>query len=128
MTVDISSEAVERVARGVERYSGENPRDRAAATLRAQAERIKTLESAAMDRLVAEGQRCDDMTPQEAAKVKPLTLKDFGYAPGGYTIRCKECGDITDFDKMPVADKRAWRCKKHAEGALARAISEDSHE
>jgi hypothetical protein len=37
--------------------------------LRAQAERIKTLESAAMDRLVAEGQRCDAMTPQEAAKV-----------------------------------------------------------
>ena len=67
--MDISREAVERLAAHISKTCGcaigPNAEQPVAATLRAQAERIKELESAAMDRLVAEGQRCDAMTPQE---------------------------------------------------------------
>lgn len=43
-----------------------------------------------------------------------LHLKPYGYAPGGYMSRCRECG------ATPTMDKRAWRCRPCAEAVYAR--------
>ena len=51
--------------------------------------------------------------------VSDVNLVDFGYAPGGYLVHCKDC------DIRHIADKRAWRCLKCAELA-ARSDSEDT--
>lgn len=58
------------------------------------------------------------VTPQEAATVR--TLKDVGYAPGDYMVNCVDCPqDMSPVDRLDrTADKRAWRCKEHAEAAL----------
>lgn len=43
----------------------------------------------------------------------PLTLRDFGYAPGNYSIKCFDCGQESLF-----CDKRATRCETCAKQAM----------
>jgi hypothetical protein len=59
----------------------------------------------AQDRVAAE-------TPAESA---PLTLRDFGYAPGNYTCICFSCSG------QFVGDKRAIQCERCATEKLARS-------
>lgn len=53
----------------------------------------------------------------------PQDLRAFGWAPGDYLFRCRDCTppDAAPTD-WPIGDKRAWRCeacatKKAAEAA-----------
>jgi len=130
MTVDISSEAFERLAKDCDRAQRDHDQWTreahlhfdAAATLRAQAERIKELESAAMDRLVAEGQRCDAMTPQEAAKVREAVGKQATAVNRAFIIAAQV--------RPAHAAKAIHDVELILEKAVKalRAISEDSHE
>jgi hypothetical protein len=68
----------------------------------------------AQDRVAAE-------TPAESA---PLTLRDFGYAPGNYTCICFSCSG------QFVGDKRAIQCERCATEKLARSqvkTNDDPH-
>jgi len=47
-----------------------------------------------------------------------MTLKDFGYAPGFYCFHCIDCPKGLPLSEQPMADKRSWRCEKHAQEAL----------
>lgn len=49
-------------------------------------------------------------------------LKPYGYAPGGYMSRCRDCGDT------PIMDKRAWRCRTCAEAAHANGQAQREQE
>jgi hypothetical protein len=49
---------------------------------------------------------------------KPIALRNFGYAPGGYWVHCNDCGEKFD------GDKRAWRCKSCATVAAVQAQAE----
>jgi len=51
----------------------------------------------------------------ETGAVRPLTLQDFGYAPGGYTCACFSCG--VRFS----GDKRAIQCEPCAKAKLERS-------
>lgn len=51
--------------------------------------------------------------PPEKAPERPLTLLDFGYAPGVYAFHCLDC------DQEDIGDKRAIRCKTCAQKALS---------
>lgn len=44
-------------------------------------------------------------------------LKPYGYAPGNYMIRCRDCNDT------PIMDKRASRCRPCAEAAYAKGMA-----
>lgn len=44
-------------------------------------------------------------------------LKPYGYAPGNYMSRCRDCNDT------PIMDKRAFRCRPCAEAAHAKALA-----
>lgn len=46
-------------------------------------------------------------------------LTPYGYAPGGYMSRCRDCGET------PIMDKRAWRCRHCAEKMHAAQGSSD---
>lgn len=59
------------------------------------------------------------LTNEPVGVTEPLTLKDFGYAPGNYMVKCADCGE-SDF----WLDKRAWRCEKCAQARLSAAIGE----
>jgi hypothetical protein len=62
-------------------------------------------------------------------KVKPveeLTLHDFGWAPGGYTVKCVDCPKDIGFMENGTAAKRAWRCEKHAQQRLDEAKRESA--
>ncbi|MBQ0803104.1 MAG: hypothetical protein KBT76_15365 [Sulfitobacter litoralis] len=155
--VDISSEAVERLATTCQKRGyvspPRNPEDYAAnfscmealsiaATLRAQAARIAKLEAenailrtekhadaeaiaamkeAGMDRLVAEGQRCDAMTPQEAAKVSAEDRENIVDEIESIICETHEM-DVRDID---YAENIVSWLERHHPAAL-RAISEDS--
>lgn len=51
---------------------------------------------------------------EKASKQRELTLHDFGYAPGNYSIKCLDCGQ-----EALWCDKRASRCETCAKQALA---------
>lgn len=77
---------------------------------------------AAMDHLVAEGQRCDAMTPQEAAKVREM-LERIVSASDYYGK------EPTDHDALTLAyAHQSTRNLAIAALDTLRAISEDSHE
>lgn len=40
-------------------------------------------------------------------------LRGYGYAPGNYYIKCKDCLFDKPFGSIN-ADKRSYRCKEHA--------------
>lgn len=71
----------------------------------------------------AERQRDEAQAALEVFRPKerpeePPTLKGFGYAPGGYMVKCIDCGD------HPIGlDKRAWRCLSCAQKRLDAALS-----
>lgn len=52
-----------------------------------------------------------------AATVAPDDLRPWGYAPGEYVFRCRDCPADPPFEQRPLGDKRSWRCKPHAEAA-----------
>lgn len=54
-------------------------------------------------------------SPETTAEPSPLTLRDFGYAPGGYTCRCFSCGETF------TGDKRAGQCEPCARKKLAQS-------
>lgn len=56
------------------------------------------------------------------APERPLTLRDFGYAPGGYVFTCQDCGPLP-FELSPIAAKYSSRCEKHAQAALSAALT-----
>lgn len=64
---------------------------------------------------------------QKAGEPRELTLHDFGYAPGNYSIKCLDCGQ-----EALWCDKRAARCKTCAEQAMrenrTNAVSEGDGE
>jgi hypothetical protein len=47
-------------------------------------------------------------------------LRDYGWAPGGYSFHCKDCGGGLDFHNS--ADKRSTRCRDCAVKAWESAI------
>jgi hypothetical protein len=55
---------------------------------------------------------------------QPMDLRDWGYAPGHYTIKCRDC---TEAALHNGASKHSWRCKdcatKAREASLAAAKS-----
>lgn len=67
-------------------------------------------------------QDCDLQPIVEPVDPSTLTLKDFGWAPGGYTIKCVDCPKDIGFMENGTAAKRAWRCEKHAQQRLDEAI------
>lgn len=103
----------------------------------ADAEAIAAMKEAGMDRLVAEGQRCDAMTPQEAAKNSDTELLD-AIAANYWDLKCVDVptpgGDDADVDwivvehhmgkKGDVTIAQAYTDDPRA--ALRRAISETS--
>jgi len=51
-------------------------------------------------------------------------LYEFGWAPGWYTFKCINCPQKDDkFGEL--ADKRSWRCQKHAHAAFLAEQSRD---
>jgi hypothetical protein len=42
-------------------------------------------------------------------------LQAFGWAPGGYTIRCSDCPSTNTLSLESMGAKRSWRCREHAE-------------
>lgn len=62
-------------------------------------------------------ERSCSKNPDNALKAnssRELTLQDFGYAPGNYTIKCLDCGQ-----EALWCDKRAARCETCAKQAMA---------
>lgn len=60
------------------------------------------------------GGTIEDGRPQPLPGKPSATLRDFGYAPGSYTMKCPDCQrEVWD------VDKRARRCKECAEQQLA---------
>lgn len=58
-------------------------------------------------------------TPQPRGQGN-LTLEDFGWAPGHYTIPCASCPDEERLNFERLGAKRSWRCKEHAQEAMDR--------
>lgn len=48
-----------------------------------------------------------------------LSLVHFGWTPGGYIIRCKDCPPLMGLrvDEMPTGSKHSSRCRNHAVAA-----------
>jgi hypothetical protein len=46
--------------------------------------------------------------------VKDEDLLGFGWAPGGYVIRCCDCPPGLPFREQGDGAKRSWRCRMHA--------------
>jgi rubrerythrin len=57
---------------------------------------------------------------------QPIDLRPWGYAPGGYLINCMDCtpNERNARRLTETADRRATRCKRHAE--IARKSSLDN--
>lgn len=66
---------------------------------------------------------CDDVEKLRAALTKSVSrdLSDYGYAPGSYSGKCRECGVMMD-----AVDKRCHCCKACAEKRMATALGESS--
>lgn len=60
---------------------------------------------------------CDCGQCPADGKLAP-TLRDFGWADGGYTIRCVDCPKEQHFSENGWGAKRSWRCREHAQAAL----------
>jgi len=50
-----------------------------------------------------------------------VDLRDFGWAPGGYAIKCRDCTSVTGFKDWATGAKHSWRCERHARIAKAEA-------
>ena len=87
----------------------------------ADAEAIAAMKEAGMDRLVSEGQRCDAMTPQEAAKVSAEDRENIVDEIESIICETHEM-DVRDID---YAENIVSWLERHHPAAL-RAISEDS--
>jgi hypothetical protein len=52
--------------------------------------------------------------------IGPIDLRPYGWAPGGYMLRCSDCPDDLPFKDMPTGAKRSWRCEEHARAKFER--------
>lgn len=100
-------------------HTGEQAKDDWRGTARAAISAMQ--KDAAMDRLVAEGQRCDAMTPQEAAKVSAEARENIVDEIESIICETHEM-DVRDID---YAENIVSWLERHHPAAL-RAISEDS--
>ena len=56
-----------------------------------------------------------------------VDLRPYGWAPGGYSFRCRDCPPVASFQDWAVGAKRSWRCERHAEIAKVMAENVPAH-